>query len=88
MRKNIKLEDDDQRALTQFFNEFTTVRIHENTVGRVDAKIAQEVNKHHHTKTCCKHDTTCRFNYQRFPDPYTLIIEPRLVYKKRNKIQC
>ena len=50
--------------------------IHESTVGRVVAKIAQEVNKHHHTKTCRKHDTTCRFNYPRFPAPYTMIVEP------------
>ena len=76
LRKNIKLDDDDRRALTQFIDEFTTVSIHENTVGRVVAKIAQEVNKHHHTKTCRKHDTTCRFNYPRFPAPYTMIVEP------------
>ena len=76
LRKNIKLDDYDRRALTRFIDEFTTVSIHENTVGRVVAKIAQEVNKHHHTKTCRKHDTTCRFNYPRFPAPYTMIVEP------------
>ena len=50
--------------------------IHENTVGEDVAKIAQEVNKHHHTKTCRKHDTTCRFNYPRYPAPHTIIVEP------------
>ena len=48
LRKNIKLNDDDRRALTRFIDEFTTVSIHENTVGTVVARIAQEVNKHHH----------------------------------------
>ena len=37
---------------------------------------AQEVNKHHHTKTCRKHDTSCRFGYPRFPSSYTIIVEP------------
>ena len=76
LRKNIKLDDDDRRALTRFIDEFTTVSIHENTVGIVVAKIAQEVNKHHHTKTCRKQDTICRFKYPRFPAPYTMIVEP------------
>ena len=34
------------------------------------------MNKHHHTKTCRKHDTTCRFKYPRFPAPYTIIVQP------------
>ena len=39
------------------------------------ARIAKEVNKHHHTKTCSKHDTTCRFSYPRYPSPQTIIVE-------------
>ena len=76
LRKNGKLVDDDTKALQKFIDEYTTVSIHENTVGKVVAKIAQEVNKHHHTKTCRKHDTTCRFGYPRFPAPYTIIVTP------------
>ena len=61
-------------VLSKFIDEFTTVSIHENTVGKCVAQIAQELNKHHHTKTCCKHDTTCQFNYPRFPSPETIIV--------------
>ena len=74
LRKNMKLETSDKSALTKFIDEFTTVSIHENTVGKLVSRIAQEVNKHHHTKTCHKHDTSCRFNYPRFPSPYTVIV--------------
>ena len=53
IRKNQKLnEKEDIPALRQFIDEFTTVSTHENTVGKVVARIAQEVNKHNHTKTC------------------------------------
>ena len=40
------------------------------------SKIAQEVNKHHHTKTCRKHNSTCRFNYPKYPAPHTIIVAP------------
>ena len=76
LRKNRRLDSDDKKVLQVFIDEFTTVSIHGNTVGKVVAEIAQEVNKHHHTKTCRKHDTTCRFNYPRFPAPHTIIVEP------------
>ena len=76
LRKNMKLDNHDKIALTKFIDEFTTVSTHEKTVGSVVAKIAQEVNKHNHTKTCRKHDTTCRFSYPRFPSPHTIIVEP------------
>ena len=59
LRKNEKLNDEDEEVLAKFIDEFTTVSIHGNTVGKYVAEIAQEVNKHHHTKTCRKHDTTC-----------------------------
>ena len=76
LRHNLPLKDDDIRSLRRFIDEFTTVSTHENTVGKEVAKIAKEVNKHHHTKTCRKHDTTCRFGYPRLPAPYTIIVEP------------
>ena len=76
LRNNGILNIDDIKSLTRFIDEYTTVSIHENSVGKDVAKIAQEVNKHHHTKTCRKHDTTCRFGYPRFPAPYTIIAKP------------
>ena len=64
------------QALRRFIDEYSTVSIHGNTVGKDVARIAGEVNKHHHTKTCRKHDTTCRFGYPRLPAPYTIVVEP------------
>ena len=76
LRNNAKLNKKDIQSLARFIDEYTTVSIHGNTVGKDVAKIAQEVNKHHHTKTCRKHDTSCRFGYPRFPSPHTIIVEP------------
>merc|ERR1711954_538801 len=72
LRNNGKLDKKDILSLSRFIDEYTTVSIHENTVGQDVAKIAQEVNKHHHTKACRKYDTTCRFGYARFPAPHTI----------------
>ena len=38
IRKNQKLDKDDTEVLRRFIDEFTTVSIHENTVGK---KVAQ-----------------------------------------------
>ena len=88
LRKNEKLNNEDKEVLAKFIDEFTTVSIHGNTVGKYVAEIAQEVNKHHHTKTCRKHDTTCRFKYPRFPSPRTIIVTPcyESNSEKRDKI--
>ena len=75
-RNNEKLTEREMKSVKHFIDEYTTVSIHGNTVGHEVARIAQEVNKHHHTKTCRKHDTTCRFRYPRFPAPYTIIVRP------------
>ena len=77
-RNNEPLDDKgiEASAVANFIDEFTTVSTHEKTVGREVAKIASEVNKHHHTKSCRKHDTTCRFHYPRYPSPHTIIVIP------------
>ena len=76
LRHDGKLKPDEINSLRKFIDTYTTVSNHVNTVGEIVAKIAQEVNRHHHTKTCRKHDTSCRFNYPRFPAPWTIIVAP------------
>ena len=76
LRHNLPLTTEDTKSLRRFIDEYSTVSNHGNTVGKDVARIANEVNKHHHTKTCRKHDTTCRFGYPRLPAPYTIIVEP------------
>ena len=39
-------------------------------------KIASEVNKHHHTHTCKKHGTECRFDFPRLISPRTVLSVP------------
>ena len=75
-RKNEQLNKEEKDSVKAFIDHYTSVSVHEETVGKEVAKIAQEVNKHHHTKTCQKHDTKCRFNYPRYPAPHTIIVEP------------
>ena len=76
LRHDAKLDSAEINSLRKFIDTYTTVSNHANTVGEIVAKIAQEVNRHHHTKTCRKHDTSCRFNYPRFPAPWTIIVAP------------
>ena len=52
LRHNIPLDAEDTKSLRRFIDEYSTVSIHGNTVGKDVAKVANEVNKHHHTKTC------------------------------------
>ena len=76
LRHDGKLTSNEKESLRKFIDTYTTVSTHENTVGKRVANIAQEVNRHHHTKTCRKHDTSCRFGYPRFPSLFTIIVTP------------
>ena len=76
IKANKKLNDADLLVLTKFIDYFTTVSTHERTVGKDVVQIAKEVNTHHHSKTCRKHGTVCRFNYPKPPSPYTIIAKP------------
>ena len=38
-------------------------------------KVVQEVNLHHHTKTCRKFNTICRFKYPRYPSNFHIIAQ-------------
>ena len=53
------LNNDEINCDQTFIDKYTTVSIHELSVGKEVAKIAKEVNKHHHTKTCRKHGSKC-----------------------------
>ena len=70
------LTEDDFGVLKNFIDCFVTVSTHIGTVGKDVAKIALQVQKHQHTKTCRKKDTECRFNFPRPPAPHTIIRKP------------
>ena len=76
LRTDRDLTEKELKALVSFIDEFTTVSLHENTVGKDVAKIAREVNVHNHTRTCNKYNNACRFNYPRYPTHETIIAKP------------
>ena len=43
-------------------------------VGKEVARIVEEVNEHHHTKTC--KPPKCRFKYPKFPIWKTILVKP------------
>ena len=45
-------------------------------VGIEVVRIAEEVKKHHHTKTCKKYSPNCRFRYPKFPIWKTILVRP------------
>ena len=67
---------DETNALIQFVDEFTTVSTNENLVGADVSKIVLDVNKHSHTKACRKYESSCRFNFPRYPSTRTIISVP------------
>ena len=92
-----KLEDDDLQVLTCFIDEFSTVSTHEATVGEKIASQVLEVNIHHHTSTCYKKGTSCRFGFPRPPAPHTIISKPveglnvserRKLFRQHEEILC
>ena len=76
LRSCEKLSKENISVLTRFVDSFTTVSTHGPTVGEDVVKIVTEVNTHHHSRTCMKRGTDCRFKYPRPPAPYTIIAEP------------
>ena len=69
-------DDDNDRPVIEFIDEFTTVSLNQDEVGRRVVQIAKEVNTHHHTKTCKKCSPNCRFKYPRFPCWKTVLVRP------------
>ena len=95
MKNDQKLEADEINILTEFIDGFTTVSTHEETVGEMIVSQVQEVNIHHHTKTCYKKGSFCRFGFPRPPSPYTIISRPvgemeaedrKKLFKKHNDV--
>ena len=76
LRNEDDLTPEDLKCLENFIDGFTTVSLNPNIVGEDVAKLVTEVNVHHHTKTCRKYDSSCRFNYPRFPTPNTIVAKP------------
>ena len=71
--QSITLHEED--AMINFIDQFVSVSTHPDTVGAEVARIAEEVNNHHHTKTC-KPQPKCRFRFPKLPIWVTILVAP------------
>ena len=70
-------ERDETAAIEAFTDEFITCSLR-NPMTR---NIALQVQSHHHTFTCRKRGSKCRFNFPRFPSLFTQVAVPlRLIF--------
>ena len=67
--------EEEEKVVINFIDQFTTVSLCADEVGHEVVRIAEEVNKHHHTKTCRKLPK-CRFRYPKFPIWKTILVKP------------
>ena len=51
-------------------------------------QIVQEVQTHHHTKSCMKKSSSCRFGFPKFPSELTLIAQQPESENKKSVEQC
>ena len=71
-----EVTEDEMTVIVTFVDTFSTVSLHPAIVGQVVAEIAVIVNQHHHTKTCRKYQTVCRFKFPKMPSYTTIISRP------------
>ena len=76
LHKNQETNGMELAKVVKFVDLFSTVSLHPAIVGSIVAAIASKVNQHHHTKTCRKYNTVCRFNMPKLPSKETLIARP------------
>ena len=80
MRENKKLSSEECKELENFLDRFITCLLNPAKLdkmcqdGKALAKLALEVQQHHHTKTCRKYETSCRFRKPTFPMKETTVI--------------
>ena len=91
------LEDFEEKAIVNFANSFTTCTLNAATIADktedVDLKfladkvidIVRAVNIHHHTHTCRKYDTLCRFGFCKYPIWETLISRPTTIPEEQRQ---
>ena len=85
IKDNKELDKEELDAMARFTDSIVTVskcpaeieQMCKGIDGRKVVQMVEDVNTHHHTKTCKKKDKTkCRFNFKRFPCWKTIIARP------------
>ena len=72
IRNEETLGADDKLCLAEFADRFITCSLKDSNTK----KIVEEVQIHHHTKTCRKYGSKCRFNFPRYPTIRTIVSVP------------
>ena len=87
----------EETAIINFVNRFTTCTLNASSIEEMTrdpilkeksaevVDIVRCVNKHHHTKSCRKYETICRFGFAKFPIWKTLISKPSQLPKSEKE---
>ena len=70
--KDIRFNDLQIGILQKFIDKFISCSLEDPNVSG----IVKEVQIHHHTQTCRKYGSKCRFGYPKFPSEETIIAQP------------
>ena len=78
IRLDKSLNNEEIIELERFADTFVTC----SNKSPLTDEIVNKVNTHHHTKSCRKYNTTCRFNFPKYPTRKTIISIPaRVTYQ-------
>ena len=72
IRKNEPFNDDQMVILQNFIDTFISCSLKDPSVHH----IVKEVQIHHHSKTCRKYGSKCRFGFPKYPSEHTIVAQP------------
>ena len=84
LKERNHLNTNDVKSLISFLKEAITCTLSTEDIMKFGisqeraefiCKVVKEVNVHHHTKTCRKFNTICRFKYPRYPSNFHIIAQ-------------
>ena len=82
LKERHKLEENDLYCIVKFLNDNITCTLSVKNIMKFGisehraefiSQTVKEVNIHHHTKTCRKYETDCRFLFPRYPSDFHII---------------
>ena len=76
LQQSDDVTEDELEKVVLLVDFFSTVSLHPAIVGPIVAEIVRKVNQHHHTHTCKKYKTICRFKMPKLPSYRTIIAKP------------
>ena len=84
LKERNHLDTNDVKSLISFLQDTITYTLSTEDIMKFGisreraafiCKVVKEVNVHHHTKTCRKFNTICRFKYPRYPSNFHIIAQ-------------